>query len=68
MKWISVKERLPANIEADHLVTDGKKVHCCTYTQWYHKQAEPYWNWLLPYGMKLVTHWMPLPECPKQDS
>lgn len=79
MKWISVKDRLPEDGEdvlvyyADdfhitvgyfesnnvryYIESDGSKF--CTYDGW---ETEIPWA---PKGR--VTHWMPLPEAPKQE-
>lgn len=61
--WISVKDSLPEN-KGDYLIynTDG--------TVW------PYWydpftsQWFdsLGYRTESVTHWMPLPEPPKEET
>ena len=65
-EWISVNERLPNKpsnrfSELRHLVTDGIKVVEASFVFW------PPWIWILPDGMKSVTHWMPLPEPPKPE-
>lgn len=55
--WISVKDRLPEEIPAKYLCfcRDGYMVG--TYTAW---------GWMFPCYFGPVTHWMPLPEPPKE--
>lgn len=56
-KWISVEERLPE---------PGKWVlaYCGSYANWFvlNKWCGTEWLHVMP-----VTHWMPLPEPPKED-
>lgn len=63
-KWISMAEKLP-DIDADVLVYDAGTGHMYTAafdgTQW-HLAA----GWLL--DSDDFTHWMPLPEPPKEES
>lgn len=61
MKWISIKDRFPEEKDSVHLITDGKRVAYSEWTYW------PPYSWNLPHGMEKVTHWMPLPEPPKQS-
>ena len=71
MKWISVKDRLP---------TDTGLYLCCgstidwsmredhpdtVYTAWFRDDGEWYER-TRDYEEVLTTHWMPLPELPKQ--
>ena len=68
-KWISVKDRLPeayddGSVDAS-LVTNGYVIHMAYYARdtWFFcesgEMAEPmFYN---------VTHWMPLPEAPKEE-
>ena len=69
-RWISVEEKLPeahadGSVDAE-LVTDGEFIHMAYYAhgQWIFCESgemkEPMWN--------TVTHWMPLPEPPKEES
>ena len=69
-RWISVEGRLPeahadGSVDAE-LVTDGEFIHMAYYAhgQWIFCESgemkEPMWN--------TVTHWMPLPEPPKEES
>lgn len=69
-RWISVEEKLPeahadGSVDAE-LVTDGEFIHMAYYAhgQWIFCESgemkEPMWN--------TVTHWMHLPEPPKEDS
>ena len=69
-RWISVEERLPeahadGSVDAE-LVTDGEFIHMAYYAhgQWIFCESGemkgPMWN--------TVTHWMPLPEPPEEDT
>ena len=69
-RWISVEEKLPeahadGSVDAE-LVTDGEFIHMAYYAhgQWIFCESgemkEPMWN--------TVTHWMPLPEPPEEES
>ena len=68
-RWISGEERRPeahadGSVDAE-LVTDGEFIHMAYYAhgQWIFCESGemkgPMWN--------TVTHWMPLPEPPKED-
>lgn len=59
MKWISAKERLPRNLD-DVLVLyeNGNMEVSCRYSD----------GWLMERKWGPVTHWMPLPEPPKEVS
>ena len=63
MKWISVKERLPDDGK-DYLVTDGAVCMVAAFRCDVNKFD--FWtiHW---WSNEEVTHWMPLPEPPKQD-
>ena len=61
-EWISVKDRLP----------EPEKHYCLVKTTWgaHHIAYFDYDEnkWFSNYGLTLnVTHWMPLPEPPKED-
>lgn len=61
--WISVKDRLPEP-PAQCLVYSGKehilrRMETATYTEW---------GWMTPGYFQEITHWMPLPEPPKEVS
>ena len=61
-KWISVEERLPEP-EKDVLTLHRGKYHCIGY---YSEDCE---LWILndaPVYDETVTHWMPLPNSPKE--
>ena len=64
-EWISVKDRLP---EAGKiLVTDGKTV-IISNGAWLYRSLEEKTRVPANYGAGLtVTHWMPLPELPKEE-
>lgn len=55
-KWISVKERLPDNALEVIAISNGKS------TAFLHKLA--YCRWIID---ETITHWMPLPELPKEE-
>ena len=61
-KWISVEERLPEEFE-DVLVfsRNGSR----TWTEVAHLTRNQWWRVGIP--MINVTHWMPLPEPPKEE-
>ena len=60
-----MKDRMPEKKEHDTLVTDGTFVKGCPYLRWYGRSDKKPWDWLLPYQIKSVTHWMPLPAPPE---
>lgn len=64
-KWVSVEDRLP---EAGKIfVTDGKTVTISN-GAWLYRSLEGKTRVPANYGAGLtVTHWMPLPEPPKED-
>lgn len=56
--WISVEERLPEE-HTDVIVTDGRNVaHCKKYGDGFYTNIGKCCN---------VTHWMPIPELPKEE-
>ena len=59
-KWISVKDRLPEEegLYLVAVVNDHERRY--SKTAWYHGHG----NWFLH---QKVTHWMPLPEPPKEE-
>jgi len=65
-RWIPVTEKLPfaepGNVSETVLVTDGK---CVALAEWFNfEECEPYWSYT---GIGDITHWMPLPEPPKEE-
>lgn len=63
-EWISVKERLPEPGKV--LITDGKSVHM-TNGAWLYRTPDGETRAPSNYGAGItVTHWMPLPEPPKE--
>ena len=64
MDWISVKDRLPESY-ATYLVYE-LNVHRIAFADYYGDG-----EWLACYNLtnitRCVTHWMPLPEPPKED-
>ena len=64
MEWISVDDRLP-EIGRDYLVTDG--IVCMVAA--FRTQAGIWDFWTIKWwDTSDVTHWMPLPEPPKEDT
>lgn len=65
-KWISVKERLPIDRLKKYLVAfrdvGGSIVDMARY---FPSDGWTCDNWDVP--QNLITHWMPLPEAPKED-
>ena len=55
-EWISVKDRLPDDGTKVLLYLDYGMIEASWYDSSYYM---PFWN--------RVTHWMPLPEPPKED-
>lgn len=66
-KWISVKERLPIDRLKKYLVAfrdaGGSIVDMARY---FPSDGWSCDNWDVP--QNLITHWMPLPEAPKEDN
>ena len=59
-EWIPVREKLPENDTAVIVATDHEMVFQCLYA---------YDGWDLWEGYPVnITHWMPLPEPPKEDN
>ena len=73
-EWISVKDRLPDNKEHDwvlaQVVEDNGYMHIprvMEYRQLKNDWFEETYGWLSEHnGLFSVTHWMPLPEPPKE--
>lgn len=66
LKWISVTERLPEHANGHVLVTDGMRVKISCRNACY-KTASGETRCAQAYGAGMcVTHWMPLPEPPKE--
>lgn len=56
--WISVKDRLPNNSQPEeYIVVNSGKVQLDIYLDG---------MWITPHMVKQITHWMPLPELPKE--
>ena len=75
-EWISVKDRLPDNKEYDwvlaQVVEDNGFMHIPTvmeYRQSKNDWFEETYGWISEHnGAFTVTHWMPLPEPPKEGA
>lgn len=78
--WISVKDRLPPMEECVLVFCKGKSEHMQSVIKIsemsninrfnYKCKTEPYWRepWDFFYANYDITHWMPLPEAPKEES
>lgn len=62
-EWISVKDRLPEE-NGRYLCIwedcDKKNIDCVNF-------RDGFFPWEELLGERLITHWMPLPEPPKED-
>lgn len=65
-KWISVEERLPED-EQDVLVCVNKNTIDTGYCSFGYDPSVRNW-WVYASMSNNVTHWMPLPEPPKEDT
>lgn len=69
MEWISVEDKLP-EFEKNVLAFDTQRI----YIAYRHTEDEYNEHWRVPqdgwtWGLtSAVSHWMPLPEPPKQDA
>lgn len=74
-EWISTKDKLPDNNEYDwvlaQVVEDNGFIHIpkvMEYRQQRNDWFEESYGWLSEHnGLFTVTHWMPLPEPPKEE-
>lgn len=62
LKWISIKERLPA--DGQRVILINEKSPSITLQGIYKKDETPDTIRVLGFGIGKVTHWMPLPEPP----
>ena len=63
-RWISVEERLPEDYEDVVIIMRNGA------SSWYRVAYREYGGWSLGGGRRVtdeVTHWMPLPEPPKEE-
>tara|TARA_R110000772_G_scaffold9603_1_gene31446 strand:+ start:79 stop:297 length:219 start_codon:yes stop_codon:yes gene_type:complete len=70
MEWISVEDRLPVDINSikfyglqEILIVTGCRTEYCEFT--YGPVPEP-WVKFDNFHKGFITHWMPLPEPPKE--
>lgn len=62
-RWIPVTERLPDNLQTVLCYTNFDEVR-----MWQWNERWKSWIGLVAdYGKDVVTHWMPLPEAPKEE-
>ena len=80
--WIPVSERLPEIVKTTKagrntyrksnrvlcacLQKNGKKIVKEGYMEFFNDYPEP--SWIIPGTIHSVTHWMPLPDLPKEDA
>ena len=57
-KWISVDDRLPEQGEEAICIAADGDMMIGKYTEW---------GWMFPCYFEELTHWMPLPQQPKED-
>lgn len=62
VEWISVKDRLPEE-DKDVLAYNGVYMIIAAYTT----NPTKYWYTITGSVMRTITHWMPLPEPPKEN-
>lgn len=56
-KWISVEDRLPEQGEEAICIAADGDMMIGKYTEW---------GWMFPCYFEELTHWMPIPEPPKE--
>lgn len=64
MGWISVKLMLPKNYDGICVVTDGMRLYLARF--WRFPEENLWVNISSGYKVRNVTHWMPLPDPPKE--
>ena len=62
-EWISVKDRLPESGETTLVYNGDIDVHGFWNGRWLDYDENGY-----PFEVLYITHWMPLPEPPKEES
>jgi hypothetical protein len=66
-EWISVKDRLPVESDGkDYTARTMAGINAVKVVLWMSKTHEPFaahWN----HGRMAMTHWMPLPDAPKEE-
>lgn len=62
MEWISIEDRLPKAYEVVLVLTTYNRHH----EAHHHGEEVPRWEDCLCQPLSGVTHWMPLPEPPKE--
>jgi hypothetical protein len=63
MDWISVGERLPE--DEQNVLLANSRLGGLPSTGWYEKALGFFLHWNFANVVVVVTHWMPLPETPK---
>ena len=67
-EWISVKDRLPEQLKEVLICFDGygkKSVSTATYRNYFY--GKEWLSNMMSLSVDSVTHWMPLPEPPKEE-
>lgn len=69
-KWIPVTERLPEAYTAERNSAAGVPTRALTYSEEGGCEVGAYtqFGWMFPCYMPKPTHWMPLPEPPKEET
>ena len=64
MSWISVDDKLPVAFETHVLATNGREIRVVYRVPWFNKS-----EWFEKSSNEFldVTHWMPLPNLPKEE-
>ena len=57
VKWISIHERMPKILTKVLAINKYGEMMVGTYTEW---------GWIFPSYFEYITHWMQLPEPPKE--
>jgi len=66
-EWISVKDRTPSEDSEQYLLfTDSEQICYGRYYDANIHQDECLWKSEGPFFSDRITHWMPLPELPKE--
>ena len=65
-KWIPVSERMPEK-DVEVLVFNGHGIYVSQFYTW-HAGSIGIDSWLMPQYCADPTHWMPLPEPPKEEA
>lgn len=65
--WISVKDRLPEQTNIYLTCNKSSFAHGIYFSTTLFIKDKGFWNSIWDKPVKTVTHWMPLPELPKEE-